>query len=218
MNEHIHVHWRALAALGLAWGLVSGLAACGGGGGDTPVAQPAALPTCSTAAKAAAAKSTLTTVCVQTSAGEMVFELDTAKAPITTSNFLKYVNDGFYANTLFHRVIANFVIQGGGYTAGMVYKAPTYPDIALESQNGLSNLKYTLAMARGTAANSANSQFYVNLVDNTFLDHSATTDGYAVFGKVIYGMAVVDAIGVTTTNSANVPLTNVVTTQMVKLP
>lgn len=182
---------------------------------------------CSAAGTAAAAASALTTVCVQTTAGEMVFELDGVHAPISASNFMKYVNDGFYANTIFHRVelAPNFVIQGGGFVSGLTLKVPTYPAIALESNNGLSNLKYTLGMARTNQVNSATSQFYVNLADNRGFDYVASNplpNGYAVFGKVISGTAVVDAMSVVPTKTVNgvphVPQQDLVIRSIIQMP
>ncbi|MBV8502142.1 MAG: peptidylprolyl isomerase [Paucibacter sp.] len=121
-----------------------------------------------------------------TSDGELVVELYASKAPATVANFMKYVDDGFYSNTIFHRVVYNFVVQGGGYITGSVAKNPSYAAIALESNNGLSNLRGTIAMARTSDPNSATSQFYFNTVDNTSLDYvNAANPGYAVFGKVI---------------------------------
>lgn len=149
--------------------------------------------------------------------GTVVYQLDPVKAPKSVDNFLAYVSAGFYTNTLFHRVVSGFVIQGGGYTAGPVIKTPGNPAIALESQNGLSNLRGTLAMARTAAFDSATSQFYVNLVDNTSLDYkSAAEPGYAVFGKVVTGLEVVDAIAALpvrvdiATGLTHLPQTNVV--------
>jgi cyclophilin family peptidyl-prolyl cis-trans isomerase len=122
-------------------------------------------------------------------------ELDPTLAPISTNNFLSYVNKGFYRSTLFHRVIPNFVIQGGGYTAGLVKQTVQSAPIELESNKGLSNVRGSLAMARTYLPNSATSEFYINLVDNLSLDYkNAANPGYAVFGKVIQGMDVVDAI------------------------
>jgi peptidyl-prolyl cis-trans isomerase A (cyclophilin A) len=163
---------------------------------------------------------------VQTSAGEMVFEVLPVNAPITSANFLQYVTEGFYSGTLIHRVERDFVIQGGGYTTGLAPKAPTHAAITLESQNGLSNQQYTLAMARGTDPNSATSQFFVNVFDNSAtLDYKAGAggrDGYAVFGQVIAGTAVVDALNnVATTTSGglqNVPVNEVVIRGMIRLP
>lgn len=152
-----------------------------------------------------------------TNLGTVVFELDAAHAPITVANMLGYVTSGFYDGTLFHRVIPGFVVQGGGFTSGLAYKTPTYDPILLESDNGLSNLRGTVAMARTSVANSATSQFYVNLIDNTGLDYKSTASpGYAVFGEVVSGMSVIDAIAgqVTTTvgANANVPQTEIVIT------
>jgi cyclophilin family peptidyl-prolyl cis-trans isomerase len=143
-------------------------------------------------------------VTMVTSLGTVVLELNPAKAPVTVDNFLKYVGDGFYTNLLFHRVIPTFMVQGGGFTAGPTSKTPTYPAIKLESTNGLSNLRGTLAMARTNVADSATSQFYINVVDNTFLDFASTAaPGYAVFGKVVDGLTVVDAIRVVPTGTRN---------------
>ena len=131
---------------------------------------------------------------IVTSLGSIVLELDPVAAPITVNNFLSYVNSGFYRNTLFHRVISGFMIQGGGYTAGLVKKDGQKDPIVLESSNGLTNLRGTVAMARTSNLNSATSEFFINHVDNSFLNYSITNPGYAVFGKVIQGMEVVDAI------------------------
>ncbi len=135
-------------------------------------------------------------VSVQTSAGEIVVELDRVKAPITVDNFLKYVNDGFYSGTVFHRVIDDFMVQGGGYTEAFDLK-PTKPSIRNEAANGLKNTRGTIAMARTGDPHSATAQFFINVVDNSFLDHTGPTVngwGYTVFGKVTQGMDVVDAI------------------------
>lgn len=159
---------------------------------------------------------------LSTNQGSISLELDPDKAPITVNNFLNYVNSNFYNNTIFHRVIADFVIQGGGYTPGTVNpspKTPTQPPIALESNNGLTNLRGTLAMARTSEPNSATSQFYINVVDNASLDYKSEEEpGYAVFGKVTEGMEVVDAISVVPTRAVpslgltHLPVTNVVVT------
>ena len=136
------------------------------------------------------------TVKMTTSAGVLRIELDDVKAPISTANFLSYVNKGFYDDTIFHRVIKNFMIQGGGFESGMVQK-PTDANIQNEAKNGLKNDKYTLAMARTSAPHSASSQFFINTTNNGFLNNEQAQDGwgYAVFGKVVEGHAVVDAIG-----------------------
>lgn len=131
-----------------------------------------------------------TIVVIETSKGTIEVELNQAKAPITTENFLKYVNDGFYDGTIFHRVMPNFMIQGGGFTPDGKQKQ-TYSPIKLESQNGLKNMKGTIAMARTQIPDSATSQFFINTVDNEFLDYRPGNDGYAVFGKVVSGMDVV---------------------------
>ncbi len=159
-------------------------------------------------------------VAIKTTLGDMLFELDPVKAPITSLNFMRYVNNGYYNNLIFHRVIPNFVVQGGGYDANMVGPNTLAP-IKLESGNGLSNLRGTLAMARLDAADSATSQFYVNVVDNLSLDKSDTNSGYAVFGKVISGMDTVDAIAAvptatTASGVADVPVTPVVMTSVVQ--
>jgi cyclophilin family peptidyl-prolyl cis-trans isomerase len=130
-----------------------------------------------------------------TAKGSITLELDPTIAPISTNNFLNYVNKGFYRGTLFHRVIPDFVVQGGGYTAGMLKKTEQSAPIELESNKGLSNVRGSLAMARTYLPNSATSEFYINLVDNLSLDYkNAANPGYAVFGKVIQGMEVIDAI------------------------
>ena len=153
-------------------------------------------------------------VLLNTSKGAITFELDPTKAPLTVNNFLSYVKAGFYTNTIFHRVIDGFVVQGGGFTSGMTLKSGLKEPVALESNNGLSNLRGTVAMARADVADSATSQFFVNLVDNTALDYrDADRPGYAVFGKVVQGLAVVDAIAKETTGTVglfeDVPLTDV---------
>ena len=138
------------------------------------------------------------TVLVETSMGDITIELFRADAPITTDNFTRYVQDGFYDGLIFHRVIDNFMIQGGGFDAGLNQKPATYPPITNEAGNGLSNLRGTIGMARTNVVNSATSQFFINTRDNLFLDHHDDTPqgyGYAVFGRVTSGMDVVDAIG-----------------------
>ncbi len=138
-------------------------------------------------------------VVMETSKGNIEIELNQEKAPISVENFLGYVNEGFYDGLVFHRVIKGFMIQGGGFTADGKQKGTKTP-IKLESQNNLSNLKGTIAMARTNVPDSATSQFFINTVDNKFLDYAPGNDGYAVFGKVISGMKVVELIeGVATT-------------------
>jgi peptidyl-prolyl cis-trans isomerase A (cyclophilin A) len=130
----------------------------------------------------------------ETSLGDFTIELYPDKAPVTVQNFLQYVDEGHFDDTVFHRVIPGFVIQGGGLTADMSQKRTRAP-IANEATNGLKNLRGTLSMARTNDVNSATSQFFVNLVDNAFLDHQGSRNyGYAVFGKVVEGMDIVDAI------------------------
>jgi len=150
-----------------------------------------------------------------TSAGDIVLELDHDKAPKTVDNFVQYVKDGHYDGTIFHRVIATFMIQGGGMKPDMSEK-PTRPPIPLESRNGLQNLRGTVAMARTNVPDSATSQFFINVVDNAFLDQVNSRDGngYAVFGKVVEGMDVVDKIKAApvanTGGNQNVPVTPVI--------
>ncbi len=152
---------------------------------------------------------------LETSMGDIVIELDAAKAPKTAANFIDYVKDGFYNGTVFHRVMDGFMIQGGGFEPGLKQK-PTKAPIDNEANNGLKNDKYTIAMARTNDPHSATAQFFINVADNDFLNHTAPTSngwGYAVFGKVTSGMDVVDKIkGVKTGNSGfhqNVPTQDV---------
>ena len=146
-----------------------------------------------------------------TSAGDIVIELDRAKAPKTVENFVQYVKAGHYDGTVFHRVIGNFMIQAGGMTADMKEK-PTRAPIGLESRNGLTNQRGTVAMARTMDPNSATAQFFINVKDNDFLNQAQSRDGngYAVFGKVVQGMDVVDKIRATPTGAGDVPLQQVV--------
>lgn len=155
-------------------------------------------------------------ILLETSLGNITLELYADKAPVTVTNFLEYVQDGFYDGTIFHRVIENFMIQGGGLTEAMKEKKGNKP-IKNEADNGLSNMRGTVAMARTQVVDSATSQFFINVADNTFLDHrgtSAQAYGYAVFGAVTEGMETVDAIRrVATGNSGyhqDVPLEPVV--------
>ena len=133
-------------------------------------------------------------VLVQTNAGDFTLELFAERAPITVQNFLTYVDEGFYSGTVFHRVVAGFVAQAGGYDTDYKLK-PTQAKIANESGNGLSNRRGYVAMARTSNPHSADSQFYINLADNTALDPRPTRWGYTVFGKVVDGMTVIDDIG-----------------------
>ena len=155
-------------------------------------------------------------VVIETSAGAIVAELFKDRAPVSTENFLRYARDGHYEGTIWHRVVSGYVIQGGGYTPALVERA-TRPPIQNEATNGLSNRRGTLAMARLRSARSATAQFYINLADNAALDHRGFGPdefGYAVFGRVLSGMDVVDRIGgvPTTTRDGmeNVPVTPVV--------
>lgn len=145
-------------------------------------------------------------VLLETTNGQIEIELDAVKAPISTKNFLAYVDSGFYNNTIFHRVIPGFMVQGGGFTTQMQQKE-TKEAIKNEHKNGLVNVRGTLSMARTSAPDSATSQFFINVKDNDFLDQG---DGYAVFGKVVKGMDVVDIIvnSQTTTKGGmqNVPI------------
>jgi cyclophilin family peptidyl-prolyl cis-trans isomerase len=131
---------------------------------------------------------------IETSAGAFVVELDAERAPLTVKNFLQYAREGFYEGTIFHRIVSGFVIQGGGFTKDMTEK-PTRAAIANESGNGLSNHRGTIAMARTGDPHSADAQFYINLADNVTLDPKPTRWGYAVFGRVVEGLDVVDDIG-----------------------
>jgi cyclophilin family peptidyl-prolyl cis-trans isomerase len=136
-----------------------------------------------------------TQVRITTNMGEFVIEVRTDRAPLTAQNFLRYVREGFYTNTLFHRAIANFVIQGGGFDATTMKPKPTHEPIFNESGNGLQNKRGAVGMARSEPPHSGNAQFYVDLVDNPDLDPVPTRWGYAVFGRVVQGMDVVDRIG-----------------------
>ncbi len=131
---------------------------------------------------------------LETSHGEIVIELNEGKAPVTCANFLTYVKEGFYDETIFHRIIPNFMVQGGGFDAEMEQKK-TYDPIVNEANNGLANQRGSLAMARTNDPHSASSQFFINLVDNAFLNYNPPqSDGYAVFGQVVEGMDVVDVM------------------------
>jgi cyclophilin family peptidyl-prolyl cis-trans isomerase len=150
---------------------------------------------------AARADEPTTQVKVTTSMGEFVIEVRNDRAPLTAANFLRYVREGFYSNTLFHRVIANFVIQGGGYDATTQKLKTTHENIVNESGNGLQNKRGTVGLARAEPAHSGNAQFYVNLVDNPDLDPVPTRWGYTVFGRIVQGMDVVEHIGETPTGA-----------------
>ncbi len=161
-------------------------------------------------------------VAINTSMGDIVVELNPNSAPISVDNFLRYIQSGFYFNTIFHRVIPKFVIQTGGYSPGLIPKNDALAPIMLESFNGLSNLRGTLAMARTAEPNSATSQFYFNLENNTALDYKdANSPGYAVFGTVVKGLDIMDAIGAVPTATQNglsdVPVTEVVVKVAVRI-
>jgi len=156
-------------------------------------------------------------ITMETSLGTVVFELNFDLAPITVENILNYVNIDFYNDTLFHRVISGFMVQGGGFTTGMVKSDSISDSIVLESDNGLSNIRGTIAMARTSVPDSATSQFFINLVDNGFLDYqSAPNPGYAVFGEVISGLSVIDDIAKVATTTVgwyqDVPLIDIIIT------
>ena len=159
-------------------------------------------------------------ITIETTKGTFKVELDADKAPITVENFLSYVKDEFFDGTIFHRVIPNFMVQGGGFLPGMVQKQ-TKDQIKIEADNGLTNDRGTIAMARTNVPDSASSQFFINLKDNAFLNHSSPTDqgwGYCVFGKVTEGMDVIDEIAkVNTGNEAghgDVPLEAITMTKV----
>ncbi len=149
---------------------------------------------------------------LHTNFGVITLELDAAKAPKTVENFLAYVKSGHYDGTIFHRIINGFMIQGGGYAPGMKEKATT-PSIENEAANGLKNDLYTVAMARTSAPHSASAQFFINVADNDFLNHTSPTPqgfGYCVFGKVVEGSEVVEKIKAVKTRSQDVPIEDVV--------
>jgi peptidyl-prolyl cis-trans isomerase A (cyclophilin A) len=192
--------------------------------GTAPAKPAAKAPAKAAPAKKAeappadAAKATATKVLIKTNLGDMTVELYPEKSPKSVENFLAYVNSGFYDGTVFHRVIDNFMIQGGGFTRDL-HQKPTKPAITNEAKNGLSNLRGTLAMARTGDPNSATAQFFVNVVDNPRLDFTSdangATWGYAVFGKVTSGLDVVDKIKAVPTGAqgpfkSDVPVTPVV--------
>lgn len=161
---------------------------------------------------------------INTNLGTIEVQLDAKSAPVSVSNFITYVNSGFYNGKIFHRVIPGFMIQGGGFDKNMI-QAPTNASIKNEADNGLMNSKYTISMARTSIPDSATSQFFINVANNTSLDYTSKTDagwGYAVFGKVIKGTDVVDKIAMVPTGNKNgyqdVPKTTVVITSAKMLP
>jgi peptidyl-prolyl cis-trans isomerase A (cyclophilin A) len=168
-------------------------------GGQALAAQPAATPGAAAPVR----------VAFETSEGRIVVEVLPDKAPKTVANFVQYVKDGFYDDTIFHRVIKGYMIQGGGFTAAMAQK-PTRPPVPIESNNGLKNVRGSLAMARTMDPNSATAQFFINVVDNAFLDYPGQDGaGYTVFGRVVEGMDVVDKIRAVPTGGGDVPRTTV---------
>lgn len=175
----------ALTALALAGGLMA-----------LQPARAADPPTAPSASTAQAPR-----VRVTTTMGEFVMELFPDRAPLTVANFLRYVREGQYTNTVFHRVIANFVVQGGGHSATDYVLKPVHEPVVNESGNGLQNKRGTVGLARGTPPHTGDCQFYVNLADNPDLDPLPTRWGYAVFGRVVEGMGVVEKIGVVPTGS-----------------
>ncbi len=147
-------------------------------------------------------------VVLTTSLGDITIALDAEKAPISVKNFLDYVDAHFYDGTIFHRVIKSFMVQGGGFSPDMTQKTTQAP-IRNEADNGLKNVRGTLAMARTQVKDSATAQFFINLVDNTFLDHGSRDFGYAVFGTVVQGMDVVDRIAEVKTARGDLPVEQV---------
>jgi cyclophilin family peptidyl-prolyl cis-trans isomerase len=205
----LNVAWMCLLALAMPAGC--------DGGGDTPTPPPAPAPkpTAANDDKPSTPRAPVHVV-MDTGMGRIVLELLPAKAPITVDNFLRYVDAKHYDGTLFHRVMDGFMVQGGGFTPQLREK-PTGPPIQNEATNGLKNTRGTIAMARLTDPHSATAQFYINVADNASLDHPLPdgSHGYAVFGRVIEGMDVVDAIKAVATRDLpngmkNVPVEPVV--------
>ena len=197
---------KAFTLIALTCSLLSPIAALAQGeaAASTSAASDQAA---SAAAEPQTAPSNLPRVALETSMGTIVVELDTAQAPLSSQNFLQYVDDGFYSGTVFHRVIPGFMIQGGGVTADLK-KKETREAIRNEADNGLRNVRGSLALARTGDPHSATSQFYINLADNNQLDHAQYVSrggwGYTVFGKVVEGMEVVDAIAAVKTSRQGV--------------
>jgi peptidyl-prolyl cis-trans isomerase A (cyclophilin A)/peptidyl-prolyl cis-trans isomerase B (cyclophilin B) len=191
----------------------------------TAKAKPAAKTPAKTAEKPAAAETPAgpPKVLIKTSLGDITAELYPDKAPKSVENFLTYVKSGFYDGTIFHRVIESFMVQGGGFSKDLRQK-PTRAPIPIESKNGLSNLRGTVAMARTQDPNSATAQFFINVVDNPRLDYvSDANPGYAVFGKVVSGLDVVDKIRAVPTGAqgpfrSDVPTTPIVIEKVTLLP
>jgi peptidyl-prolyl cis-trans isomerase A (cyclophilin A)/peptidyl-prolyl cis-trans isomerase B (cyclophilin B) len=201
----------------LSAGLAPGFAA-----ETTPAATTAESPKTPPKPAAPAAAAAATQILVVTSLGKFTMELNAERAPLTVAHFLKYVDQGHYTGTIFHRVVANFVIQGGGFDSS--YKiVPAPAKVVNESGNGLTNLRGTVGMARSQDPHGSDAQFYVNLYDNEALDPNKTRWGYAVFGKVIQGMDVVDKIGNVATGARGIfkedaPLQPVVIERIERIP
>ena len=194
------------------WLLVLAVSACGG---SSDIDESLVMESANDAAQQR--------VVLQTSVGDISLNLDTANAPLTVENFIHYASSGHYNGTVFHRVIAGFMIQGGGFTEEYLQKSTLDP-VANEADNGLDNVRYTIAMARTSDPQSATSQFFINVADNDFLNHTAPTSssawGYAVFGEVTAGFDVVDQIAASDTGAAgpfteNVPLQPIVINSVV---
>lgn len=195
------------------WLAVVAISGCGGA---STTSGAKSLPT------AAASDDVQQQVVLQTSAGDIRLSLDSEKAPLTVENFLNYANANHYDGTVFHRVIAGFMIQGGGFAADYM-KKPTFDPVANEADNGLKNVRYSIAMARTPDPQSATAQFFINVADNRFLDYTAPTNtgwGYAVFGRVTDGFDVVDQIAASETGAggpfgSDVPLQQVIINSVV---
>jgi cyclophilin family peptidyl-prolyl cis-trans isomerase len=191
--------WVMLLTALLALGLRSALVAAQPAGAQSLTPPSSGSPRQAPAPSAATGPQVL----MRTSMGDITIRLFPDKAPISVANFLSYVDEGFYNGTIFHRVSEGYVVQGGGFTSNMT-KKDTRPPIKNEAGNGLSNRRGTVAMARINLVDSATSQFFINVADNTFIDHKNDTPrdfGYAVFGEVVSGMEVVDRISAVKTGS-----------------
>ncbi|MGS0675562.1 peptidylprolyl isomerase [Shewanella sp. 30m-9] len=185
--------------------LCLGLTACGGSDSNETTPPPVQVPELQADA----------CYIMSTTMGEMTFAIDLTNMPITGNNFKDYVDSDYYPGTLFHRSINNFVIQGGGFNTGLVAK-PGKEAIVNEAHVGISNVRGTIAMARTNAPDSATTQFFVNVLDNPQLDASASNYGYAVFGKVIEGMDVVDQISIVKTGANDVPLSEILINSVIE--
>ncbi len=201
-----HIQWLARLTAILAAGLL--MAGCG---------SESTTVNSGLTASDAASDAASSNVVLETTAGDITLSLDAERAPLTVENFLLYAQEGHYNGTVFHRVISGFMVQGGGFNTDYVQKS-THTPVANEADNGLKNTRYSIAMARTTDPQSATSQFFINVADNSFLDYLAPTTagwGYAVFGRVIDGFDTVDSIAAAQTGAAgpfgkDVPLTQIV--------